>query len=40
MDQESIDFCAKYGVVLENKPVSDPSSDIFLIRHGFSEFNY
>lgn len=38
--EEDFKFIQKYGVKLNNDPIADKTSEVFLVRHGFSEFNY
>jgi hypothetical protein len=40
MNEEDSQFVQQYAVKIHADPISDTTKDIFLIRHGFSEFNY
>ena len=34
------DYVTKYEVMIETPPIVDQDASVFLVRHGFSEFNY
>ena len=41
MNPELEQLAEKYGVMIKTPPIeAKDTSDFFLIRHGFSEFNY
>lgn len=40
MNAEDAAFVQKYEVMIDTPAITDTNEDIFLIRHGFSEFNY
>lgn len=41
MKQEDKEYVQKHGVIIKNKAIEEkPGAQVYLIRHGFSEFNY
>ena len=40
MNQSDQEFAEKYGVMIDTPAITDSHEKVFLIRHGFSEFNY
>lgn len=39
LSEEDQAFVQKFQVKVTNSEIKDPSAEVFLIRHGFSEFN-
>jgi len=41
MDQQDQEYVVKYNIQVHTPPIlNKDSSDVFLIRHGFSQFNH